>query len=163
MPDDVRDNDKQISLKVLAEVYRIGLVIGFFDKDDVIQWVDKAIDELSHPPIELIEVSMKAKSSSVDVASALKGIKGDFASEGIAIKYVLGILSQTLRENKNYGEVVKYLWRLSNEALVEHFLGSSIYWKMNTIEAEYLHGDQRLVSNEVDRFLEPYSTYIFEL
>lgn len=162
MPNDVNDSQK-LPLKVVAEVYRLGLTIGFFDKSHVIQWVDTAIDELSHPPFELLEVSMKAKASLVDVASALKGIKGDFESEGTAIKYILGMLSQTLRDNQNYEEVVKYLWRLSNEALVEHFLGSSIYWKMNIVEAEYLHGDQRLVSNEVDRFLEPYSTYIFEV
>lgn len=163
MPNDVSDSEKQFPLKVVAEVYRLGLTIGFFDKTDVIQWVDKAIDELSQPPIELIEVSMKAKASPVDVASALGEIKGDFESEGVAIKFILGMLSQMLRKNRNYEDVVEYLWRLSNEALVEHFLGRSIYWKMNTIEAEYLHGDQGLVRNEVDKFLEPYSTYRFEL
>ena len=159
MSHNIHDNDKQIPLKVLAEVYRLGLVIGFFDKDYVIQWVDKTIEDLSHPPIELIEVSMKVNAPPVDVASALSEIKGDFESEGVAIQFILGTLSQMLRKSQNYEDVVEYLWRLSNEALVEHFLGSSIYWKMNTIESEYIHGDQRLVRNEVDKFLEPYSTY----
>lgn len=162
MPNDINDSEKP-PLKVVAEVYRLGLTIGFSEKNDVIKWVDKTIDELPQPPIELIEISMKANGSPVDVVSALRAIKGDFESEGVAIKFVLGILSQMLKNKQNYADAVEYLWRLSNEAAVEHFLGSSVYWKMNTIEAEYLHGDKKLVCNEVDNFLEPYSTYSFEL
>ncbi|GEO28065.1 hypothetical protein AAC03nite_38500 [Alicyclobacillus acidoterrestris] len=45
---------------------------------------------------------MKAHASFVDIASALREIKGDFESEGVAIKFVLGMLSQMLQNKQNY-------------------------------------------------------------
>lgn len=163
MVDDQGRVNGQITLRVLADVYRIGLTIGYFGRADVIHWADTLVDKMETPPLELIEVSMTANAKPVDIASALMKIKGQ-ADGGLATKIVMGLLSRTLRDNKNYMDIAEYLWKLSN-AVSENDLEQSVMNEINAIDDAYYLAEQKIygeidqVHKGMSELLEPYYSY----
>ena len=63
------------NIKTIAGFYYIGLVIGFFNKKDVVDWADHGIENYEIP-YEIIEVSLSQRKSLEDIASLLKTISG---------------------------------------------------------------------------------------
>ncbi|OZM58709.1 hypothetical protein CIB95_03835 [Lottiidibacillus patelloidae] len=151
----------EIELTVASDIYRYGLLIGYINKETVIRWSDKLINEMPEPPYELIEISLATKSKSEDIVSLLKNIKGT-RNEGLAIKYIFGLLNKGLTENKNYDVIADYLWKLSNVAPIEEILGWELYAKMNVIADELQYGDSEKVQQELIMLLKPYCSYIFD-
>lgn len=60
-----------MDIKVMAEVYRLGIAIGYFTVQDVIDWADALIGSLEQPPYELIDISLSSKATPIDVCSLL--------------------------------------------------------------------------------------------
>lgn len=158
-----------MSLKTIAEVYRLGLIIGYFSKNEVIQWADNLIEQMENPSSELIDVSMTASGKSADVAHALNLIRGDY-SEELAIKIVLGMLYRRLKEQSNQSDivdVVDYLGRLTNAVSVDS-MGEDVYWEIDSIgDAYYLveqniYGNLNEVQHRVEQLLQLYSKYALD-
>lgn len=74
-----------VNVKIIAEVFRIGLQIGLFSKTEVIEWADHTIETLDSPSIEIIEVSLSSNDKLVDIVSKLKNIKGTY-DQKLAVK-----------------------------------------------------------------------------
>lgn len=65
------------SIRALSAYYYVGLIIGYFSKEDVIIWADRMIEGNESFPYELIDVSLSNNKSLEDVASKLKKAYGE--------------------------------------------------------------------------------------
>ncbi|KNY25503.1 hypothetical protein [Pseudobacteroides cellulosolvens] len=101
-----------LSLKNEAEIYRIGLIVGYFLKDDVISWADKIIETQEKIDYEIIEVSLLSSSSKTNIVSKLSDIDG-IVDEQLVINVLLGLCSVGYISNKfSDDEICTMLYRL---------------------------------------------------
>ena len=70
------------TLKLQAEVLRIGILGGYVSPEEAIAWADALIESLSPAPADLIEVSLSGGRRD-DVASALAQVSGSFDEESL--------------------------------------------------------------------------------
>ncbi|QQE80617.1 hypothetical protein [Alicyclobacillus sp. SO9] len=144
-----------LSLQTIAGVYRLGLEIGFFSKDEVIEWEDRLIELEQRPSSELIDVSMAVNSEPVDVVSALRRLQGEHG-DAMPVKVLLGLLWLNAKHKCDNEAIVHYLYRFSNE-ISSDSLDDEVVVKMNIIEDEYRFTD--LDETDVENFLRPFSKY----
>lgn len=97
-------------MKVQAEVYRLGLLSGYFANDNVINWADQVIAEEEKPDIEIIDVAFGKHLKSIDLARLLENVKGEIEAE-LPFKILLGLYSKELKEKtKTPSEVAKSVY-----------------------------------------------------
>lgn len=156
-----------LTLKNEAEIYRIGLIIGYFVKCDVIDWVDKLIDTQESVEYEFIELSLLASSSKIEIASKLFDIKG-IANEQIIINVFLGLCSSSYNSNEfNEDEICTFLYRLISSKIdisisseIEetiHYLSDGYY-----LATEGIYGSLEDICSELKKFLDKYTAYAKE-
>lgn len=80
-----------MNFKLIAEVYRLGLLIKFFKVEEVINWVDKVIEisNVEYIPYKLFDLSLARDKK--EILDILDSIKGEF-EEGLPTKIMLGLL-----------------------------------------------------------------------
>jgi hypothetical protein len=152
-----------MDLKVNAEVYRLGLLIGYHSVQDVVKWADKQIEILEKPPIEIIEVSLSSKAKPVDVCSKLKLVKGDIEDE-LTIKIMLGLLNDSLyKKDKSTSDISNMLYLLSqhipnnSEWIIAEimYISDEFY-----LAEETIYGDLFEVIEKLKKFLIQFDKYV---
>lgn len=150
-----------MDLKVLSEVFRLGLSVGYYSVQDTIKWADNLIENLEHPPYEIIEVSLSTIKKPVDICSILINKEGNI-NEEIPIKVMLGLIQKYLTETEDYENVWHWLYRLNGN------IPSSCDWILNEIiylsDALYLaeqdiYGNISEVNKELLTFLSQFKKY----
>ncbi len=86
------------NLKTQAEVYRLGLLIGYFTNEDVINWADQVIAEEDQPAIEVIDIGFGKRLKRDDLARLLGEIKGEVEAD-LPFKIIFGLYSKQLKTN----------------------------------------------------------------
>ncbi len=81
--------------KEIAEVYRMGLVIGLFDPKEVVSWADAVIAQEADPEYAIIELSMATDANEGKLATLLLDVSGD-ASPEKSRHVLLGLLGRRL-------------------------------------------------------------------
>lgn len=156
-----------ISLKNEAEIYRVGLIIGYFVKDDVIRWADKIIETQENYPYEIIEVSLLGNSSKPDIASKLSEITG-IANHELILCVLFGLCSNSYKTNKfTADEICTLLYRLvstktdiSMSQEIEqkiHYLSDGYY-----LASEGIYGNLKDICDDLKEFLDRYEAYAKE-
>ncbi|WP_316568799.1 hypothetical protein [Neobacillus sp. YIM B06451] len=143
-----------MEIKLVAEVYRIGISIGFLTIKGMIKWADTIIDNLDSPPYEIIELSLSTKEKQDEICLKLMMVKGEI-DNSLPPKIILGLLSEYLNATKDISSVISMLDKLikylpiSNEwiELEIHFLSDGFYL------AEQGIGDIEEVFNNLKKFL----------
>ncbi|MFJ5763832.1 hypothetical protein ACIP9C_00630 [Lysinibacillus sp. NPDC093210] len=107
-----------MDIKVMAEVYRLGITIGFFTIKDVIDWAEDIIEKLEHPLVELINISLSSKAKPIDICSLLHSLYRSPYNDS-PFQILLGMLSSEYTSSKNQGEVASMLFRLIDFILLE--------------------------------------------
>lgn len=154
-------------LKDEAEIFRIGLIIGYFTKDDVIKWADRLIETNGNVEYEIIEISLLSNSSKADIASKLREVKG-ILNEQLIINVLLGLLSYGYNSNKfSEDEICTFLYHLvSNKIDISisndieqniHHLSDGYY-----LATEDIYGDLEEICKELKEFLDLYTEYVEE-
>ncbi len=87
-----------LNFKDTAEVYRIGLLIGFFQPADVVRWADAVILTSEKPDPCVIDVSLSEKKPIQDIAHLLKDIKGE-SHPTLPAHVLMGLMGRKLSEN----------------------------------------------------------------
>ncbi len=100
-----------MEIKMMAEVYRLGITIGYFTIKDVIDWADAIIEKLEHPPVELIDISLSSKAKSIDICSLIHSFYGSSYNDS-PLQILLGMFSCKYTYSKNKGDVASMLFRL---------------------------------------------------
>ncbi len=84
-----------LNIKEQAEIYKIGLMIGYFKAVDVISWVDNIIANNKNPDSGIIEISLSGSKGINAVISQLDNIKGK-TNNNVQVKTILGLLYKDL-------------------------------------------------------------------
>ncbi|MDM5326961.1 hypothetical protein [Neobacillus sp. CF12] len=108
-----------MDLKLMAEIYRLGISIGYYNVQDVIKWADKVIENLDSPPYEIIDISLSAKEKPIDICFKLKCFKGEIQND-LPPKIILGLLNEYLNKSGDTSEVIQMMDRL-NDHMLESF------------------------------------------
>ncbi|MCA0172908.1 hypothetical protein [Bacillus sp. RAR_GA_16] len=149
-----------MDLKLAAEIHRVGLEVGYFEVKDVIQWTDQLIEELDHPPIELIDVSLTVNQHSADVCSKLKLVKGHVDATFI-VKVILGLINEYLKESRDFSNVGYMLTMLNEIPLEDSELASELWWVLEweILAIEELAGNLEDARKGIEKFLKQFSGY----
>ncbi|MFJ5789720.1 hypothetical protein ACIP9G_06480 [Lysinibacillus sp. NPDC093197] len=147
-----------MEIKVMAEVYRLGITIGYFTIKDVIDWADAIIEKLEHPPVELIDISLSSKAKPNDICSLLHSFYGSPYNDS-PLQILLGMLSCEYTYSKNLGEVASMLFRLIDyiqlEERAEWILKEILHLSDAYFLAEQkIYGDLQAVENDIKKFLQ---------
>lgn len=163
----IEGKENILSLKNEAEIFRIGLIMGYFTKNDVIDWADKIIETQDEVEYEIIEVSLLVNSSKANIASKLKEVKG-IIDGSLVINILLGLCSSSYNSKKfSIGEICGFLYSLvSNTTCIPidseieriiHFLSDGYY-----LATEGIYGELTDVTRELKSFLDQYTAYSTE-
>ncbi|MFJ7033924.1 hypothetical protein ACIQUE_23610 [Bacillus cereus] len=152
-----------VNIKVIAEVFRIGLQIGLFSKTEVIEWADHTIETLDSPSIEIIEVSLSSNDKLVNIVSKLKNIKGT-SDQKLPVKIILGLLWEKFMINEeNVLKIKPFISDLIHNNCCEEFdyVDEQLYNFNEEIKlaADNIYGNLEDISQEIKSFLSPYKDY----
>ncbi|OTW89175.1 hypothetical protein BK702_10445 [Bacillus thuringiensis serovar cameroun] len=152
-----------VNIKIITEVFRIGLQIGLFSKTEVIKWADHAIETLDSPSIEIIEVSLSSNDKLVDIVSKLKNIKGTY-DQKLPVKIILGLLWEKFMINEeNVLKIKPFISNLILNNCCEGFDKVDIQlYNFNeeiNLAADNIYGNLEDISQEIKSFLSPYKDY----
>ncbi|MDD1501619.1 hypothetical protein PVA17_02370 [Lysinibacillus sp. CNPSo 3705] len=152
-----------MEIKVTAEVYRLGILIGLYTVQDVIKWADNVIESLDNPPYEIIEISLSSQEKPVDVCSKLKLFNGDL--NDLPSKILLGLLNEYYLSTNNLSEIFSMLTRLSDHLQLEEsnkwievemiYLSDAFY-----LADQNIYGDLKEVGNNFKNYLSQFEDYV---
>ena len=148
-----------MDIKLMADVYRIGISIGLFSIQEVIKWTDNIIDQLDTPPYELIDLSLSAKEKLENITLKLMKVKGEVDNE-LPPKIILGLLNNNLNDMQDMQNVIetmdkliKYLPASCEWMEMEiHFLSDGFY-----LAEENVYGELGEVLNNLKIFLNQFN------
>lgn len=83
----------------LIEAFHIGLSNGLLDKQEVVKWADKIIEQDDEPDINVIELSLCGHQSVNDIVSLLNEIVG-YPRPPISGRVILGLLYNNYKNGK---------------------------------------------------------------
>ncbi|MGF9814389.1 hypothetical protein [Bacillus toyonensis] len=152
-----------VNIKIIAEVFRIGLQIGLFSKTEVIEWADHRIETLDSPSNEIIEVSLSSNDKLVDIVSKLKNIKGTYDKK-LPVKIILGLLWEKFMINEdNVLRIQPFISNLVHYNCCEGFnyVNEQLYNFNEEINlaADNIYGNLEDISQEIKRFLSIYRDF----
>ncbi|MFF2176750.1 hypothetical protein ACFVT8_09870 [Lysinibacillus sp. NPDC058147] len=153
-----------MDIKVTAEVYRLGVLIGLYTVQDVIKWADNVIERLDNPPYEVIEISLSSQEKTIDVCSKLKVFNGGLYTNDLPTKILLGLLNEYFLSTKNVSDVFSMLFRLIEHLQLEennkwievemHYLSDAFY-----LADQKIYGDLKEVGNNLKNYLSQFNDY----
>ncbi|MCL1696992.1 MULTISPECIES: hypothetical protein [unclassified Lysinibacillus] len=153
-----------MDIKVTAEVYRLGILIGFYTVQDIIKWADNVIERLDHPPYEVIEVSLSSQKKPIDVCSKLKLFNEGLNNDDLPSKILLGLLNDYFLSTNNASDVFSMLTRLIDHLQLEEsnewieremvYLSDAFY-----LADQHIYGDLKEVENNLKNFLSKFEAY----
>ncbi|QWH31949.1 hypothetical protein EXW51_29180 (plasmid) [Bacillus mycoides] len=153
-----------VNIRIIAEVFRIGLEIGLFSKTEVIEWADHTIETLDSPSNEIIEVSLSSNDNLVDIVSKLKNIKGTYDKK-LPVKIILGLLWEEFMINEeNVLKIQPFISNLIHNNCCAGFsrVDEQLYNFNEEINlaADNIYGNLEDISQEIKRFLSIYKDFI---
>lgn len=151
-----------MDIKLSAEVYRIGVLIGLLNIQDVIKWADNVIEHCDTPPYEIINLALSANEKLEDITLRLMEIRGDFEDNDMSPKIILGLLNQYLKTPEDTANVIEKLDKLidylpDSYEWIEmeiHFLSDGFY-----LAEENIYGDLKEVHSNLKEFLNLFIDY----
>lgn len=150
-----------MDLKVAAEIHRVGLEVGYFEVKDVIQWTDQLIEELDHPPIELIDVSLAVNQHPAEVRSKLKLVKGHVDATFI-VKVIFGLINRYLLESGDFSNVEHMLSMANRLPLEDTELANELWWviEWKILAIKELAGNLEDAKKGIEDFLKQFNGYV---
>ena len=152
-----------MDLKINAEVFRLGLLIGYHSVQDVVKWADKQIEELEKPPYEIIEVSLSSNQKPVDVCSKLKLVIGEIDDE-LPIKIMLGLLNDSLYKTEKSTADISYMLYLLSQHIPDtcEWISTEIMYISDAfyLAEENIYGDLFEVIDKLKKFLIQFDKYV---
>ena len=114
-------------LKETAELYRVGLISGFINIDDVIAWADSVIEVESSPDPGILEVSVSRNKCPEDVAHELEKVCG-ICDLQVPIRQLLKLMHEAVtRDQQKAGEIAGALRMMAQRNFVPD---AEAEWKM---------------------------------
>jgi hypothetical protein len=102
-------------IKLMAEVYRLGISVDFLTVQEMIKWADNIIENLDTPPYEIIELSLSSNEKYDDINLKLMMVNGEF-DRNLPPKILLALLNEYLNKTQDISKVIIVL-----DKLIKHF------------------------------------------
>jgi hypothetical protein len=80
-----------MNIKLMAEIYRLGLIIDYFKVDEVIKWVDSIIETTDVKDIPYVLYDLSLSKDKKEIIELLSSIKGE-VEEVLPTRVLLGLL-----------------------------------------------------------------------
>ncbi|MDF2671911.1 MAG: hypothetical protein K0R09_176 [Clostridiales bacterium] len=126
-----------IGIREKAEVYKLGLLIGYFKLEEIFHWIDKTIENEEKPDIGIIEIAYSTNRNRNDVISLINNINGEFSSK-VPVRILLGLMYKDFLGGRIVLEdMTSKLYSLS-QYLTKINLEEHIIRELNTIN-DYHH------------------------
>lgn len=143
-------------IKEKAEVYKLGLLIGYFRLEEFLKWVDEAIEKEESPDIGLIELAYSNNRSINDIISLIDEISGNYNFK-IPIRILLGLMYKDFLDNKvSLNVMTNKLYSLSLH-LTENNLDKNIINEFNAMDDyHYIYTDNQMrqkLNNLLNQYL----------
>ncbi len=159
-----------MEIKVIAEVYRLGLAIGYYSVQDVIRCADTIIEQLDKPPYEIIEISLSSKEKLVDVCSKLQLFYGG-SNNDLPSKIILALLNKYFLSSNNTSDMFSMLSRLIDYVQLEErneWITDNLFYLSDAyyLAEQNIYGNLQEVNNDLKKFLmqfEDYTKYFVHL
>lgn len=139
-----------------AEVYRLGLISGFFTKDEVIEWADEVIAKERQPEQAIIELSLGQSSNTSNFTVLLRVVSGQ-RDTATAFHTLMGLYAKRLRKDTLAGlAIARRLRQLSSaEDLYE---SGTLSWleDIYILASNNVYGTTEEATKELQSFLEEY-------
>lgn len=139
----------------IAEVYRLGLLIGFFRNEGVIAWADSVIAHEEHPDQAIIQLSVSGSRSPKDLALILSEYTAGESSDR-PYQVLLGLISRSLAQgNRTVFENYRFI-SLVDQATP---LPENIHWGIIALGDDLdlaqrkIYGSIEDMGREIARFL----------
>lgn len=144
-----------IGIKERAEVYKLGLLIGYFRLEEFFEWIDETIDKEESPDIGLIEIAYLNNRDIKDIISLIGEISGDYNPK-IPARILLGLMYKDFLDKKiSLNVMTDKLYSLSLH-LTEKNLDTSIIHEFNIIDDYcYIYTDDQ-TKQKLDDLLNQY-------
>ncbi|MBD7965872.1 hypothetical protein [Fictibacillus norfolkensis] len=149
-----------MEIKVQAEIYRLGLFIGFFQVKNVIEWADQLIEKLDQPPYEILEISLSSNSTIASVCSKLTDVKGKY-DQALPIQGILSLLNDELIQTSDVTQICTYMYRLvghipeSCDDIERSIINLTDRWEM-AVDGYY--GNEEEARNDINEFLKEFGS-----
>lgn len=142
-------------IKEKAEVYKLGLLIGYFRLEEFLKWVYEAIEKEEYPDIGLIELAYSNNRSINDIISLIGEISGNYNFK-IPIRILLGLMYKDFLDNKvSLNVMTNKLYSLSLH-LTENNLDKNIINEFNAMDDyHYIYTDNQM-RQKLDNLLNQY-------
>lgn len=128
-----------IVIKDIIELYRLGLTIGYFSVDDIIDWADYLIEMEEEPDYEIIEISLSKKKGVCYIVERLNQMEYNLKSD-LAPKILLGLIYKDFSMNKESVDYLKSFAKMLYELslhISDESVGEDIKYEINIVE-DYL-------------------------
>jgi hypothetical protein len=153
-----------MEIKITAEVYRLGILMGLYTVQDVVNWADHVIEQLDHPPYEVIEIALSSKEKPVDVCSKLKQFNGGLHNDDLPLKIILGQLNEYILSTNNLSEAFSMISRLGDHLQLEErnkwienelsYLSDAFY-----LADQNIYGDLQVVESKLKNYLTQFKNF----
>lgn len=157
----------KVTIKDLAEFYRIGLACGYFQVDEVICFADRLIDHFENPPHDIIDLSMSKNESIKEICSLLRNFEGKFHLYYPG-EIMLGLLSKDIKMNKKRAFEVaeKFIYCIAFSAeFNDEVMGTCLYFDevISMIQNGYVSITRDEAADEFLTFLKKYEKFLDDL
>ncbi len=143
-----------------AKTYLLGLHIGLFSPEEVVNWVDEVICDNTSVDYNFIEISLSKSKGINEIIKYLESIDGQIQYD-LSLKVLLGLIYKRLLSGSEVQEVTRQLYDLSQYISSNYIEEEKIRW-MNTFDdIFYIYGNESVKIQLLD-FLKEYEQYIEE-
>ena len=150
-----------MTTKEQAEIYSVGLPLGFFELADVITWCDTIIMEEPLPDLAIIKASLSGSKGRYAVASALSEVEGEFDKRSI-FRAIFRFMYELVNEDrKRAAEVAEKLYYMAFEYGAPDDKAESEmthYYDSIDLAVARVYGDVEQLTDEMLQFLLQYSS-----
>lgn len=143
------------NIKEQAEVFKLGLLVGFFKTEEVIRWADSILAAEDNPHLGVIDVAFAGSKGINEIITQLDNIK-DQINVSIPVQTLLGFLYKELIDQKStVVEVARKLYVLS-QYLPPNSLDKDLLFRLVAMEDIFhIYGAEN-VSNQIKDLLKKY-------
>lgn len=122
-----------LNIKEQAEVFKLGLLIGYFKTEEVIQWADNILATEDNPDLGVIDVAFSGSKGINEVITQLDNFKGKM-NISTPVKTLLGLLYKKLIDQKSTViEITRKLYILS-QYIPPNSLDKDIIFRLTAME-----------------------------
>lgn len=140
-----------------ADLLRVGFIVGYFEKADIICWADRQIEACDDPPTDLLDLSVIRETHPIDVVNLLRSLGSPVLPTSIDTH--IGFLGLLYAEGAISTEhVIRWFYALVHEPGITQEKQDRIYYLDDGYDLALTgYGSMDDIERELGDFVAPYA------